>query len=112
MAAVGRAVSLSPLAGGRSSPLGLAYLRCAERGELPGPAEALLRAIAAGDVPAANRRARRLRSWGASSGAPLFWGMAAAGPSVARTSLGGGSGTGRVSAAPPPRTTLAPASPP
>ena len=78
-AAYGRPVSLSPLAQRRSSPLGLAYLRCAERGELPDAADALLRAILAGDVPAAARRARRLSAWGASSGAALLWGMAAAG---------------------------------
>ena len=77
-AAAGRPVALHPLARGRSSPLGLAYLRCAERGELPDVAEALLHALHAGDVPAAGRRARRLRSWGASSGAALFWGIAAA----------------------------------
>jgi hypothetical protein len=49
--------ALSTLASGRSSPLGLAYLRCAERGELP-------------DAP--------LRSWGASSGIAIAWGMNAA----------------------------------
>jgi hypothetical protein len=74
-----RPVSLSPRACGRSSPLGLAYLRCAERGELPEPAGALLQALVAGDAAAAGRRARRLATWGASSGAALFWGMAAAG---------------------------------
>ena len=73
-----RRVSLSPLAQERSSPLGLAYLRCAERGELPEAADALLRAILSGDPVAAARRARRLASWGASSGAALFWGIAAA----------------------------------
>lgn len=51
------APALSTLASGRSSPLGLAYLRCAERGELP-------------DAP--------LRSWGASSGIAIAWGMNAA----------------------------------
>ncbi len=51
------APALSTLASGRSSPLGLAYLRCAERGELP-------------DAP--------LRSWGASSGIALAWGINAA----------------------------------
>jgi hypothetical protein len=51
------APAVSTLASGRSSPLGLAYLRCAERGELP-------------DAP--------LRSWGASSGIAIAWGMNAA----------------------------------
>jgi hypothetical protein len=78
-AAAARPVSFSPRARGRSSPLGLAYLRCAERGELPEPAGALLQALVAGDAAAAGRRARRLATWGASSGAALFWGMAAAG---------------------------------
>jgi hypothetical protein len=77
-AAAGHTVSLSPLAQERSSPLGLAYLRCGERGELPEAADALLRAILAGDAVAAARRARTLSAWGASSGAALFWGMAAA----------------------------------
>ena len=79
-AAAGHAVSISRLAQERSSPLGLAYLRCAERGELPEAADALLRAILAGDPVVAARRARRLSAWGASSGAALFWGMDAASP--------------------------------
>jgi hypothetical protein len=60
------------------APLGRAYLACAERGELPDPARAVLEAICAGDAPAAARRAGRLRAWGASSGTALLWGMAAA----------------------------------
>jgi hypothetical protein len=79
-AAAGHPVWLSPVAQARSSPLGLAYLRCGERGELPEAADTLLRAILAGDPVAAARRARRLSSWGASSGAALFWGMDAASP--------------------------------
>jgi hypothetical protein len=59
------------------APLGRAYLRCAERGELPQPAAAVLAAIAAGDRAVAARRARGLADWGASSGAALLWGMAA-----------------------------------
>jgi hypothetical protein len=59
------------------APLGRAYLRCAERGELPQPAAAVLAAILAGEPPAAARRARRLADWGASSGAALLWGLAA-----------------------------------
>jgi hypothetical protein len=55
--AFGSPVELSLLAAGRSSELGLAYLRCAERGELP-------------DAP--------LRSWGASSGIAIAWGINAA----------------------------------
>jgi hypothetical protein len=66
------------LDGRRCSPLGLAYLRCAERGELPEPVSALLRAIRAGDAVAAGRRARALSRWGATSGAAMLWGIAAA----------------------------------
>ncbi len=77
----------------RCAPLGRDYLRCAERGELPGPAAAVLSAIRAGDAPAAARRAGRLGEWGASSGAALLWGMAA-GAAVTRpdyrSSAGGG----------------------
>ena len=61
----------------RCAPLGREYLRCAERGELPQPAAAVLEAILAGDAVAAARRACRLASWGASSGAALLWGLAA-----------------------------------
>jgi hypothetical protein len=61
----------------RCAPLGREYLRCAERGELPQPAAAVLAAIRAGDRQAATRRARGLAGWGASSGAALLWGMAA-----------------------------------
>lgn len=64
-------------AGDRCSPLGLAYLRCAERGELPEAAARVLVAIRAGDVAAARRRARALSGWGASSGTAILWGMAA-----------------------------------
>ncbi len=65
------------LDGGRCSPLGLAYLRCAERGELPEPVAAVLRAIRGADAVAAGRRARALSRWGASSGAAMLWGIAA-----------------------------------
>jgi len=61
------------------SPLGLAYLRCAERGELPEPARRTLDAIRAGDAPLAARRARILARWGATSGAAILTGMAAGG---------------------------------
>jgi hypothetical protein len=62
----------------RCSPLGRAYLRCAERGELPGPVERVVRAIRAGDPDTARRGARALSGWGASSGAAILWGVAAA----------------------------------
>jgi hypothetical protein len=65
------------LAAGRCAPLGREYLRCAERGELPAPAAAVMAAIRAGDATAARRRAAGLADWGASSGAALLWGMAA-----------------------------------
>jgi hypothetical protein len=61
----------------RCAPLGREYLRCAERGELPRPAAAVLEAILTGDASAAARRARGLAGWGASSGAALLWGLAA-----------------------------------
>jgi Protein of unknown function (DUF2877) len=73
----GPSTVLSQSATGRSSPLGLAYLRCAERGEVVEPAERLLVAALTGDVPGAQRAARALRGWGASSGTALAWGMAA-----------------------------------
>lgn len=61
----------------RCAPLGRDYLRCAERGELPAPAAAVLDAIRDADPPRAAGRAARLADWGASSGAALLWGIAA-----------------------------------
>lgn len=61
----------------RCAPLGRAYLRCAERGELPALAAAVLEAIRAGDAQSAARRASRLGAWGATSGSALLWGLAA-----------------------------------
>ncbi|HEV2775641.1 MAG TPA: DUF2877 domain-containing protein, partial [Solirubrobacteraceae bacterium] len=66
------------------APLGRAYLRCAERGELPAPAAAVLSAIRRGDRAGAARRAARLADWGASSGAALLWGIAAGAGSTGR----------------------------
>jgi Protein of unknown function (DUF2877) len=71
----GTPARLSAAAGGRSSPLGLAYIRCAERGELPDAGARLLAALRAGDRHAATAAARALRDWGASSGAALAWGI-------------------------------------
>jgi hypothetical protein len=68
---------LGDTAAGHSSPLGLAYLRCAERGELPQVAERVLYAVRAGDPSAAARNARALDRWGATSGTALLWGLAA-----------------------------------
>ncbi len=62
----------------RCSPIGRAYLRCAERGELPDVAARALAAIRAGDLRLAAQRARALGSWGATSGSAMLWGMAAA----------------------------------
>jgi Protein of unknown function (DUF2877) len=73
----GAPAGLSPLAADRSSPLGHAYLRCAERGELPDAGAAVLTAISAGDPQAAATAAIALSNWGASSGAALLWGIAA-----------------------------------
>ena len=69
--------ALSPLAAG-ASPIGLAYLRCAERGELPEVVARVVAAIRAGDAEAARRRARALSRWGSSSGAAILWGVASA----------------------------------
>ncbi|MEA2289701.1 MAG: hypothetical protein QOD55_1698 [Solirubrobacteraceae bacterium] len=74
----GGAPALADAAAGRSAPLGLAYLRCAERGELPQVAERVLHAVRAADAPAAARFARALDRWGATSGTALLWGIAAA----------------------------------
>jgi Protein of unknown function (DUF2877) len=63
----------------RCSPIGLAYLRCAERGELPDAAARVIGAIRDGDARLACTRARTLSDWGASSGAAILWGIAAAG---------------------------------
>ncbi|HET6550784.1 MAG TPA: DUF2877 domain-containing protein, partial [Solirubrobacter sp.] len=68
-------VRLSRLAAGRASPLGLAYLRCAERGELP---DVVARVLGARDPDTARRRARALSRWGSSSGAAMLWGIASA----------------------------------
>jgi hypothetical protein len=62
----------------RGSPIGLAYLRCAERGELPEAARRTLEAARAGDAALAARRARVLAGWGATSGGAMLCGMAAA----------------------------------
>jgi Protein of unknown function (DUF2877) len=75
--AAGAPAPLSELAASRSSPLGRAYLRCAERGELPDAGAAALAALQAGDRRAAATAALALRDWGASSGAALLWGLAA-----------------------------------
>jgi hypothetical protein len=75
--AAGARACVTPLASGRSSPLGLAYLRAAEHGELPDAAARLLVSIRRGSVPGVRSAIRRLRSWGASSGIALGWGIAA-----------------------------------
>jgi hypothetical protein len=72
----------------RCAPLGRAYLRCAERGELPEPAARVLEAIRAGEPRAAARRACGLAGWGATSGAALLWGMAAGAAHTASRSAG------------------------
>jgi Protein of unknown function (DUF2877) len=74
---LGGPARVGALAGGRSSPLGLAYLRAAERGELPDAAARLLLSIGRGSVPGARFAAQCLRSWGSSSGLALGWGIAA-----------------------------------
>jgi hypothetical protein len=81
-----RQPALSTLAARRSSPLGLAYLRSAERGELPDAAARVLAAMCRGSLGAVRAALPSLSTWGASSGAALGWGMTAA--------LCGGSGVG------------------
>ena len=105
MALSGRRVALSPLAADRSPPISLAYLRCAERGELPEPAVRLLRALARRDDDAAARDARVLTStWGASSGRALIHGFAAAAAAAAAQfrSNGPASASSSASLAPSP----------
>jgi hypothetical protein len=76
-------VPISALAARRASPLGLAYLRCAERGELPdGPAR-LLAAIRDGSVDRAVAAAPAVQAWGATSGVAFAWGISAAASRVA-----------------------------
>ncbi len=87
--ASGRRSHVGVLARGRSSPLGLAYLRAAEQGELPDVGAALMIALLSGSPPKAVAAARGLRSWGASSGTALGWGMLAV-PAVAAGPLGHG----------------------
>jgi hypothetical protein len=83
----GRPATLSTAAtAARCSRLGLAYLRCAERGELPDPAARARDAIRRGQPAAAARAARALASWGASSGHALLWGLGTG----ARASAGSG----------------------
>jgi hypothetical protein len=75
---IGAPAPVTALAAGRSSPLGHAYLRCAERGELPDAGAAMLAALHGGDSRAAASAALALRGWGTSSGSALVWGMCAA----------------------------------
>jgi hypothetical protein len=69
---------MSVLAASRASPLGLAYLRCAEHGELPVGAALLLAAIHRGAADEAASVAPRVGSWGATSGVAIAWGISAA----------------------------------
>jgi hypothetical protein len=71
-------VVLSGAAAGRSSGLGLAYLRCAERGELPDVAARLLDAVCRGLAVEARAAVGSLSVWGSSSGVALGWGINAA----------------------------------
>jgi hypothetical protein len=75
---IGAPAPVTALAADRSSPLGRAYLRCAERGELPDAGAAMLAALHGGDPRAAASAALALRGWGTSSGSALVWGMCAA----------------------------------
>jgi Protein of unknown function (DUF2877) len=75
---IGAPAPVTALAADRSSALGGAYLRCAERGELPDAGAAMLAALHAGDPRAAASAALALRGWGTSSGSALVWGICAA----------------------------------
>jgi len=66
------------LAHARASPLGLAYLRCAVRGELVDLAARLMASVRDADEDVVTRRAAALARWGATSGTALVWGMDAA----------------------------------
>ena len=76
--AISAPVALSPRAAGLASPVGLAYLRCAERGELPGAAARLVAACLAADAAAGLSALTELRRWGSTSGAAVAWGIGAA----------------------------------
>ncbi|MGO9498939.1 MAG: DUF2877 domain-containing protein [Solirubrobacteraceae bacterium] len=91
--ALGVPALLSPVAVGRCSALGLAYLRCAERGELPDVAADLLTAVCHGSVAEARAAIPALRAWGSSSGMALAWGIDAA----VIESIERGVGDGRIS---------------
>jgi hypothetical protein len=71
-------ILLLELAGARASPLGLAYLRCAVRGDVVDAAARLMAAVRSADADLVARRAPALGGWGASSGAAMVWGMDAA----------------------------------
>jgi Protein of unknown function (DUF2877) len=66
------------LARPRATPLGLAYLHCATRGELVDVAARLMAAVRGAELSLVVQRARALSGWGASSGAAVCWGMDAA----------------------------------
>ncbi|MBV8999302.1 MAG: DUF2877 domain-containing protein [Solirubrobacterales bacterium] len=76
-AVCGAPVILSTEAAGRSSPVGLAYLRCAERGELPDVAARVLAAIRRGSPSEVAATVPALSTWGATSGIALGWGLVA-----------------------------------
>ena len=73
----GHGARMSTLAARRASALGLAYMCCAERGELPDPGAALLVAIRRGSERGVGAALEQLRGWGASSGSALAWGICA-----------------------------------
>jgi hypothetical protein len=82
----GAPVRPSAALAGRTSALSLAYLRCAERGELPDACAGLLRAVRAGDAVEAARLVPAQRGWGDSSGIAIAWGILAG---VVSTSVNG-----------------------
>jgi hypothetical protein len=75
--AVGDPVAMAEAADGLASPIGLSYLRCAQRGELPDAAARLLAALVIGDRASALASVSGLRRWGSSSGFALARGLLA-----------------------------------
>jgi Protein of unknown function (DUF2877) len=75
--AVGDPVAMAEAAASLASPIGLSYIRCAERGELPDAAARLLAALVAGDRASALAGVAGLRRWGSSSGVALAHGVLA-----------------------------------
>jgi hypothetical protein len=73
----GAAVRVLAAAAPLSSPIGLAYMRAAARGECAESVARVLDAVLSGNADEAARRAPRAARWGTSSGAAMLAGFAA-----------------------------------